>query len=307
MTIAALALAIAPSSVGGRLFRAVLRRNFGGEVGRPLSETVDERNRFAWGFGVGGWPAASLALSSTSVTHNFYASNGAVVTKNNLITAMPALVIGIPIGGQQAPVSAHACSAARAVEARSRLRYPDSVSRKRLQYELGGGVMGYFTDHVGLRGDLRYFRNFQVDDIDLTGVDFERARSTSDGHRSACCSASSSFSAAPAHRLLAFSLPKARGRSGLRQPVLEFKNGLWADSSIRAALAGSCRAGGNAWARRRASSCRQRLPGAAATPIRPPFFRPTAPCSRWQKAPPSSASGNDLQSNWVMLSAGAAA
>ena len=50
----------------------------------------------------------------------------------------------------------------------------DSISRNDFGYTLGGGVMGYFTDHVGLRGDLRYFRNFQVDDIDLTGVDFER-------------------------------------------------------------------------------------------------------------------------------------
>jgi len=50
----------------------------------------------------------------------------------------------------------------------------DSISRNDFGYTLGGGVMGYFTDHVGLRGDLRYFRNFKADVVDITNVDFER-------------------------------------------------------------------------------------------------------------------------------------
>jgi len=50
----------------------------------------------------------------------------------------------------------------------------DSVSTNDFGYTLGGGVMGYFTDHVGLRGDVRYFRNFKVDEFDLDGVDFDK-------------------------------------------------------------------------------------------------------------------------------------
>ena len=54
-----------------------------------------------WGFGVGGMAGGIFGAEfDFGYTHNFYASNGAVVTKSNLITAMPALVIGIPIGGQ---------------------------------------------------------------------------------------------------------------------------------------------------------------------------------------------------------------
>ena len=34
--------------------------------------------------------------------------------------------------------------------------------------------MGYFSDHVGLRGDYKYFRNVEVDDVSLTNVDFRR-------------------------------------------------------------------------------------------------------------------------------------
>jgi len=177
MTIAALALAIAPSAAwADGYFVPFFGANFGGEVGRPLSETVDERNRFAWGFGVGGMAGGIFGAEfDFGYTHNFYASNGAVVTKSNLITAMPALVIGIPIGGQTGGgVRPYVLAGAGLLRRDLDFDTLDSVSRNDFGYTLGGGVMGYFTDHVGLRGDLRYFRNFKVDDIDLTGVDFER-------------------------------------------------------------------------------------------------------------------------------------
>ena len=48
MTIAALALAIAPSAAwADGYFVPFIGANFGGDVGRPLSETVDQRNRLA--------------------------------------------------------------------------------------------------------------------------------------------------------------------------------------------------------------------------------------------------------------------
>jgi opacity protein-like surface antigen len=35
-------------------------------------------------------------------------------------------------------------------------------------WDVGGGVMGFVSDHFGLRGDLRYFHSFQ----DLTALGF---------------------------------------------------------------------------------------------------------------------------------------
>src|SRR5438045_3670485 len=177
MVIAALALAIAPSAAwADGYFVPFIGANFGGQVGRPLSETVDERNRFAWGFGVGGMAGGIFGAEfDFGYTHNFYASNGAVVTKSNLITAMPALVIGVPVGGQHGiGIRPYGVVGAGLLRRDLDFETVDSLSRNDFGYVLGGGVMGYFSDRVGLRGDLRYFRNFQVDDIDLTGVNFER-------------------------------------------------------------------------------------------------------------------------------------
>src|SRR5215213_291747 len=102
LTIAALALAIAPSVAwADGYFVPFIGANFGGNVGRPLSETVDDRNRATFGFGVGGMAGGIFGAEfDLSYTPNFYAKDGAVVTKSNLLTAMPALVIGIPVGGQ---------------------------------------------------------------------------------------------------------------------------------------------------------------------------------------------------------------
>jgi opacity protein-like surface antigen len=59
---------------------------------------------------------------------------------------------------------------------------PNSISTNYFTFNVGGGVMGFFTEHLGVRGDLRYFRayGFNVADLQTTGLslnhfDFWRA------------------------------------------------------------------------------------------------------------------------------------
>jgi opacity protein-like surface antigen len=42
----------------------------------------------------------------------------------------------------------------------------DEVSRNDFALNVGGGVQGFFNDHVGLRGEVRYFRNLTDDSGD---------------------------------------------------------------------------------------------------------------------------------------------
>ena len=176
MTIAALALAIAPSAAwADGYFVPFIGPNFGGNVGRPLSETVDERNRFSWGFGVGGMAGGIFGAEfDFGYTHNFYASDGAVVTKSNLITAMPSLVIGIPVGGQHGagirPYFTAGLGLLRTQIDGGTLGNVSS-SDNGLGWNAGGGVMGYFTDHVGVRGDIRYMRGFNEQDLGFDSGD----------------------------------------------------------------------------------------------------------------------------------------
>lgn len=47
---------------------------------------------------------------------------------------------------------------------------PASISNNYVTVNAGGGVMGFFTDHFGVRGDLRYYRAFGFDISDLQGA-----------------------------------------------------------------------------------------------------------------------------------------
>jgi hypothetical protein len=42
------------------------------------------------------------------------------------------------------------------------------ANNNHLAWDIGGGIIGFFTPHFGIRGDLRYFHSFQ--NIDLFGL-----------------------------------------------------------------------------------------------------------------------------------------
>ena len=52
-----------------------------------------------------------------------------------------------------------------------------SFATNRAGWNVGGGVMGFFNDHIGLRGEVRYLRAFDSDTvagIDLGTLNFTR-------------------------------------------------------------------------------------------------------------------------------------
>jgi opacity protein-like surface antigen len=93
---------------------------------------------------------------------------------SNLTTLMANVIVGIPIGGQSGlgirPYVAGGLGimAARADGAQDFL---GELDRNEWGYNLGGGVSGFFTDKIGMRGDIRYFRQFRDADFDLDDLD----------------------------------------------------------------------------------------------------------------------------------------
>jgi hypothetical protein len=53
---------------------------------------------------------------------------------------------------------------------------PASLSSNYFTVNAGGGVMGFLTTHIGLRGDLRYFRAYglKIADLETAGLSFDR-------------------------------------------------------------------------------------------------------------------------------------
>ena len=52
-----------------------------------------------------------------------------------------------------------------------------SSSTNQMGFNIGGGVMGFFADHIGVRGELRYMRAFSgdiINNINLGSLNFTR-------------------------------------------------------------------------------------------------------------------------------------
>jgi hypothetical protein len=171
----AMVLALAPSHArADTFFSPFIGANFGGDVGTPLN-VVDlaDRNRVSWGFGFGsmggGVFGAELDLGYTS---KFYTDADDV--ENNVLTIMPALLLGIPIGGQEGfGFRPYFVGGIGLIRRDVDLGTLGDVSTNDVGYTLGGGFMGFLGDHFGIRGDVRYFRNFEGDELDVIGIDFE--------------------------------------------------------------------------------------------------------------------------------------
>jgi len=143
------------------------------------SEIEDGRGGFglnagAMGGGIFGGEVAFGYSPSFFGTKNDFGNNTVVDLMGNVI-------LGIPIGGQTGGgfrpyVTAGMGLIRTQIDGGSAF---DPVSaQNNLGYNLGGGFMGYFNDHVGLRGDLRYLRTFTGDvineDLDLGNFHFWR-------------------------------------------------------------------------------------------------------------------------------------
>jgi hypothetical protein len=107
------------------------------------------------------------------------ATDFALISDSNVVTLMGNLVIGVGAG----PVRPYVVGGVGLL--RSRVddggAFFDNVTTNDFGVDAGVGVIGMFSEHVGLRGDVRYFRSLQDPsadndfDVALGKFDFWRA------------------------------------------------------------------------------------------------------------------------------------
>lgn len=87
---------------------------------------------------------------------------------SNVTTLMANVKVGAPFGGQTGGgIRPYASGGVGLI--RSRIDDPDDlfeVSSSDWGMNLGGGVAGFFSDNLGLQGDVRYFRSLQDNEPD---------------------------------------------------------------------------------------------------------------------------------------------
>ena len=154
--------------------------NFGGNAGESLGDGTDAK-RFDWGASL-AWMGAGVfgAEADLGYSPDFYGKND--VGGSSVLSLMGNLVLGIPFGGQHGfgirPFGLVGLGVLRSdVDSFTDLA---SVDNSEVAWDFGGGVMIFFAQHVGIRGDVRYFRTFGSVDFgpisvgDSNAVDYTR-------------------------------------------------------------------------------------------------------------------------------------
>ena len=80
---------------------------------------------------------------------------------NTVINVMANIILGVPVGGQRGPgIRPYVVGGVGLIRTQidGGTLAKVSSSDNMFGWDAGAGVMGYFNNHVGLRGDLRYLR-----------------------------------------------------------------------------------------------------------------------------------------------------
>jgi hypothetical protein len=125
-----------------------------------------------------GWTGVEIDFGHTP---SFYGDGLVPDADSSLTTLMASLAVGLPFGGEHGPgIRPYAIGGMGLMRSHLDAAAGDTTVNQ-IGITGGAGIMLFFGDHTGLRGDLRYFRalqDFEVDNaggIDLDTVNFWRA------------------------------------------------------------------------------------------------------------------------------------
>jgi len=131
--------------------------NFGGDSANCQSLTNCEEKHSNYGLTIGSASGILGFEEDIAYAKNFYAAVPG--TENNVFTAMSNLLVGVFAG----PVRPYGLIGVGLIRSHVSLN-PTNVSSSDTNafgYDIGGGVYGFFSSHVGIRGDVRHLHTFQ--------------------------------------------------------------------------------------------------------------------------------------------------
>ena len=169
--------AVAPAKASADwLFTPFIGMNFGGsatfnDAFGDFEDEFEKRATFGASLAWMGGGIAGFELDfgySPNFFENTEGDGDFEFGDNNVTTIMANVVLGAPVGGQSGMgIRPYASGGIGIIRSQiSAGDFFDDLNSNDLGFNVGGGIAGFFTDNVGLRGDIRYFRSLQDNESD---------------------------------------------------------------------------------------------------------------------------------------------
>jgi opacity protein-like surface antigen len=183
-TMIAVALAAAPRTASADwVLTPFLGSNFSGSADVNGSGGTSASNKFEkkidYGVSLASMGAGAVGFElDFGYSPNFFetgtASNNQFQFTNdsNVTTLMGNVIVGAPIGGHGGSIRPYGVIGVGLVRTHVQdFKQEFTINTKNdFGLDVGGGVMGFFTQNIGVRGDLRYFRGFRGSSDTVTGL-----------------------------------------------------------------------------------------------------------------------------------------
>jgi opacity protein-like surface antigen len=155
-----LAVLLVPSVASAQAYLVpFIGGNFGGDSGTTLDQSISNTSRLAYGARLGAMAHGIVGADiDFGYTPHFY-GQGSTFDSSGVLTVMGNLVVGLPAGPVRPYVTGGVGIIRRSIDFSS-LENVASISDTKFAYDVGGGLNILFSKHIGINGDLRYFRNF---------------------------------------------------------------------------------------------------------------------------------------------------
>ena len=155
-------------------------------IGTTFGGAASDREHLTYGASI-GWMGEGIFgfEADLQYTPEFFEANDTdvdFIDGSNVLTFMGNAIVGIPIGGQTGsgfrPFAIAGIGLLKSQQESSDALF--DVDNNEFGFNVGLGAMGFATDHIGFRGDVRYVRSFEGTNDNLTNVgigdfDFWRA------------------------------------------------------------------------------------------------------------------------------------
>ena len=171
LTIGILLTALAPGvAAADGLLIPFVGVNFGGDADTTFGDAFDAR-RINWGASL-AWMGGGVIGFEGDFGYSPEFFGKGETGGGSVISMMGNVLIGVPFGGQQGfGVRPYGLAGIGVLKPEGdSFVEPVAVDDDfKVSWNFGGGVFLFFNSHVGLRGDIRYFRTF--DALEVLGIE----------------------------------------------------------------------------------------------------------------------------------------